>query len=341
MSKHERIALIISAILIVAAFAASHFRAATEEQKLKPHLSCVIELGEHPERRRNLIIGYNYALLREYSQSNSQSIDISLSNSDSTLDSLKRGYIDILVVPSQSKITHDSLLVSHPIDSSCVWLMPRSARLQMHKLNSWISQLHHSADFAARREPYMRRFSHQSKRRRTYLSPYDSLIRIQADSLGWDWRMLAAVIYNESHFHIEARSRRGALGLMQMMPSTAEHYGVGDPLDPESNIRGGSQLLRDLSRRYASLAADRNERFKYTLAAYNAGVGRIDDILRLASARGKDISYWDSAKVVIPEMSAEQLDTSLVRCGPFKGVETLAYVEEVLGIYSDFQRICP
>ena len=180
-------------------------------------------------------------------------------------------------------------------------------------------------------------------RRRSTISPYDSLIRHHADSLGWDWRMLAAVIYQESRFHIEATSRRGARGLMQMMPSTARHYGLLDPLDPAENIAAGARLLGSLMRRYRKVGENPEEIFKYALAAYNAGVGRIDDVLALARHRGVETGRWENVLEVIPEMNdPEALDsTGIVKLGVFKGKETIAYVDEVISVYEQFLRICP
>ena len=128
-----------------------------------------------------------------------------------------------------------------------------------------------------------------------------------------------------------------------MMPSTARHYGLLDPLDPEENIAAGARLLGSLMRRYRKVGENPEEIFKYALAAYNAGVGRIDDILALARHRGVDTGRWENVLEVIPEMNdPEALDsTGIVKLGVFKGKETIAYVDEVISVYEQFLRICP
>ena len=175
------------------------------------------------------------------------------------------------------------------------------------------------------------------------LSPYDSLIRAHADSLGWDWHLLAAVIYQESRFNTEARSSRGAEGLMQMMPATARKYGVTDPLDPEQSIAAGARMLGKLIRRYYPVGDNMTERYKYALAAYNAGVGRIDDCLRVARLLGTDTSYWlNVVNHALPRMQDETiLASGAVRSGPFRGEETVRYVDSVISLYQRFCRICP
>ena len=111
------------------------------------------------------------------------------------------------------------------------------------------------------------------------ISPYDSLIKVYSDSVGLDWRLVAAVIYHESGFDNDVRSRRGATGLMQMMPSTAEWLGAGDISDPIEGVRIGTIYLKRIHNAYRNHTDDPVERMKFALAAYNAGVGRIQDCI--------------------------------------------------------------
>ncbi len=337
------VVLILTGILIAGSFAASLFRREAAERPLRTHIRGILELDRMSGGRKALVVGYNYYLLERYARSNGQTIEISVTEENvSWIDSLKAGKVDIVVVPMEDGQDTDSVLVSTPVDSLCVWLMRHDDHGNMKDVNRWLSEWHGSAEHDEVRDSYLKRYDAFRSRRRDCISPYDSLIRVHADSLGWDWRLLAAVIYQESRFHIEAKSRRGARGLMQMMPKTAEHYGVSDPLSPEENIRGGAQLLGSLVRKYRNVGADDTERYKYALAAYNAGAGRVDDILRLARLREVDVSHWDNVVSVIPEMNGEAVsDSGAVKLGPFKGVETVAYVNSVMDIYVEFLRICP
>lgn len=92
---------------------------------------------------------------------------------------------------------------------------------------------------------------------------YDSIIRQEAMDVNLDPELLRAVIVVESGFDVNAVSSAGAQGLMQLMPSTAETYGVHNAFDAEQNIRGGARYLRDLMDRYND--------YELVLAAYNAG----------------------------------------------------------------------
>jgi len=106
---------------------------------------------------------------------------------------------------------------------------------------------------------------------------YTALVRERARAEGIDPALLAAVIYQESKFSAHARSRSGAIGLMQLTPSTAKGiamrtggtaFRVSDLTDPAINIRYGSWYLHDLFAKYRSL--------RLVLAAYNAGQGNVD-----------------------------------------------------------------
>jgi soluble lytic murein transglycosylase-like protein len=94
--------------------------------------------------------------------------------------------------------------------------------------------------------------------------PYDQLIDATARSLGVDAALVHAVIAVESAYDARAVSKRGAAGLMQLMPPTAARYRVTDPFDPAQNIRGGTQYLGELLRRFGNDV-------ELALAAYNAG----------------------------------------------------------------------
>ena len=171
------------------------------------------------------------------------------------------------------------------------------------------------------------------------ISPYDSLIKVYSDSVGLDWRLVAAVIYHESGFDNDVRSRRGATGLMQMMPSTAEWLGAGDISDPIEGVRIGTIYLKRIHNAYRNHTDDPVERMKFALAAYNAGVGRIQDCIKFAAIRGVDPSSWDNIVALIPEMNDDAiLEIDTIKFGKFKGTETIAYVENVLSKYEQYKR---
>ena len=100
-------------------------------------------------------------------------------------------------------------------------------------------------------------------------SPYDELISTTSDFHGLDRALVKAVMHVESFFNPRAKSPKGAMGLMQLMPGTAERFGVFSPYLPEENLKGGTSYLSFLKARYKG-------DIRLTLAAYNAGEGNVD-----------------------------------------------------------------
>jgi hypothetical protein len=100
-------------------------------------------------------------------------------------------------------------------------------------------------------------------------APYDAAIDAHARRHGVEADLVRAVIQVESAFNPVAVSNKGAMGLMQLMPATAQELGVSDPFDPDQNIRGGVTYLKQLLTRY-------DQNVELALAAYNAGIGNVE-----------------------------------------------------------------
>lgn len=171
------------------------------------------------------------------------------------------------------------------------------------------------------------------------ISYYDDLFIKYAPSSGMDWKLLAAIAYNESAFNPNATSHMGAMGLMQLMPSTARQYGAANPYDPEQSVRASAKLIANLIAHYASVP-DPSERINFMIAAYNAGPGHVDDARRLAEKRGKDKNVWkDNVDEFVLYMSnPEYYNDPVVRHGYFRGGETYNYVNYVRSDWDRFRK---
>lgn len=340
-NKETIVPAVVIFFLMAGIFVASRFiRPVTKDTR--PHMVCALSLGRLADSSRILIAGYNYFLLQKYASDNGKSIEILLEDyTESYTDSLKQGKLDIAVIPFSGVRETDSLLVSIPLDSVCIWVTNHTDKAWMAELNEWINSWHNSPEYPQTRERFFDVLNPHSRKTRSFLSPYDDIIKTNADSIGWDWRMMAAVIYHESRFHIEAKSRRGARGLMQMMPRTSRKFGVTHPLDPEDNIKAGAAYLGYLSHRFRHIGFNTEERYKYVLAAYNAGEGRMDDVLKLARYKGVDTDFWDNITAeVIPEMRDSLfLEKNAPSFGLFKGAETIRYVDTIFDLYNSFCEI--
>lgn len=341
MTKYERIALIISLILCfcVAAFSfISNFFLTKEvvQDEIEYKNNYKVLLNIHRNHRDSLVAGYNYHLAETFASENDVEIEISLAHRHhfSLLDSLD--IYDLVMMPRV-----DTTALSYPciaVDSLSFWYF--SDENEANRVSAWLENYYRSDSYEPTRKLFIRVFNPYRSRIRENLSPYDDIIKEYADSLGWDWRRLAAVIYHESRFHIEARSRRGARGLMQFMPRTARLYGLKDMLNPRENIEAGYRLFSDLENNYRNYEITEAEKSNFVLAAYNAGIGRMKDIINFADSKGVSTSSWDSLKTVIPLMNdPETIDTNIVKFGVFNGQETIEYVDSINNLYSEFQKI--
>lgn len=299
--------------------------------KTPDSITAIIGIGENDHRSRNLKSGYSYHLLNQFAKDCGADISISIiRKGEDWADSLREGSTDLFVCPFDYKYIKPGLTACGTIDSALVWVTSRRNEKMAGFANAWISNYLDSESHCETRDMFLTGFdpirSASAGRKRKYLGPYDGIIKEHASQLGWDWRFLAALIYQESQFKIHARSHRGATGLMQIMPS----YTDVPPellIDPEINIDTGTEMLRKLYRRYSN-AANPDERKKFTLAAYNAGGGRVHQILTYADSLGYDTGTWDSAKEAINHMK-------------FSGKETMQYVDNIFLIYDAFREVCP
>lgn len=330
--RKDIIAVCFTAALIIGAALASSFDRETEISSLNGHIACAIQTGSYSEED-GLAAGYGYYLLGKYAEKTGRTLDISLSDNPCLVDSLRTGAIDILVLPMPDSGAYISgITVSKPVDSLFCWALDEKYANDVEDINNWIGEWTGNKENERARKRFLSTINPYRKRSGSaFLSPYDDIIKKYAGHIGWDWRLLAAVIYQESHFRIDVISRRGAMGLMQMMPSTAEHLGVSDLTDPEKSIEAGAKYLSRLSRNFKD-NDDEVERYMFTLASYNAGASKINACMEYAGSHGVDPTIWDNIVGIIPDMREE---------GLFQGVETIAYVENVLEVYGEFCRICP
>ncbi len=176
------------------------------------------------------------------------------------------------------------------------------------------------------------------------ISEYDDLIKNYNDIVGWDWRLIASLIYQESRFKPAVRSWAGAFGLMQLMPSTARRFGASRKSSPEKNIEAGIKFLKWLDTRFLNRGIDDDEeRIKFILGAYNVGLGHILDARRLTEKYGKDPDLWDDnvEDFILKKSNPKYYNDEVVYYGYARGYETYNYVLQILERYEQYKNIIP
>lgn len=173
------------------------------------------------------------------------------------------------------------------------------------------------------------------------ICPYDSVFKLYAKQLGWDWRLLAAIAFCESGFDPNATSWMGARGIMQVMPKTARLFGVDEASlsNPEVSVRVASQILKELDGIMRSRTSAAN-RIKFVLAAYNAGSGHVTDAIALAAKYELNPREWEEnvEQAMLWKMDPEYYNDSVCSNGYCRGTEPVDYVVKVLNCYDEYKK---
>lgn len=165
----------------------------------------------------------------------------------------------------------------------------------------------------------------------TRLPAYRSIIQQQAEKYGFDWRLIAAVIYQESHFDPLARSHTEVRGIMQLTQTTAKEMGVTNRFDPLQSIRGGVKYLSKMRGHFDNIE-DPHTRLLFGLASYNIGYGHVRDAQQIAREMGMDPTNWASLKKTLPLLRNRKYYQHTSH-GYARGTEPVRYVERILTYY--------
>jgi len=222
-----------------------------------------------------------------------------------------------------------------------------SAKL-LKGINDWLAKIKKTTDYYV---IYQKYFDNKYSFRKRYgsdyfsmtggnISEYDNLIKEYSNLLNWDWRLLASLIYQESQFLPKRTSTSGAKGLMQLMPATAEIFGIDSLSSSHDNLFAGVKYLEWLSKYWVHEISDSNERIKFVMASYNVGQGHVEDARRLAEKYGADSNVWfDNVEFyLLQKKDPKYYKDKVVRNGYAKGTETVKYVREIYDRYEHYQQ---
>ncbi|GGX90113.1 membrane-bound lytic murein transglycosylase F [Litchfieldella qijiaojingensis] len=163
------------------------------------------------------------------------------------------------------------------------------------------------------------------------LPDYADLFLRAARDTGFDWKLLAAVGYQESHWNPKATSPTGVRGLMMLTNATAGEMDIGNRLDPAQSIDGGARYLRQIMERLPE-DIDDSDRLWMALAAYNVGLGHLYDARKIAEMRGGDPNAWADVREALPLLQNREW-YSKTRHGYARGGEPVIYVRNIRRYY--------
>lgn len=304
---------------------------------------------------RGQSFGLQYELIADFARKHGLRIRMEIAH-DTTelLRRLDLGEADVIALP----LPHIDGYTTTAIQDSASngnkaqgWITRASSPQLAEALNAWYNPAIKQRIIAEQQKLTQRKSNFTARHtprpkvkdaKRGIISDYDSMFRRHAHTCGWDWRLLAAQCFQESAFDPQAVSWAGAQGLMQLMPSTASHYGVSNQVfDPDANIRAATRLLKDLDNAFTDIS-DRDERISFILASYNGGQGHIRDAMALTQKYGGNEHRWSEVSKYILLLSEPQYYRDpVVRFGYLRGTETANYVTAIRSHWAHYRGIAP
>lgn len=294
-------------------------------------------------------MGTQYIVCEKFAQKIGVSLRVELCKDTAEMvDRLMKGEADMIMymMPKNKTLASKLLYCGAGIDSLKVqWAVPKDSKELASLVNEWYKPSMIAE--AKKQERFL--FSVRSVRRHVYapflnrsegiISKYDHLFRRYAPVARWDWRLLAAQSYQESCFDPNARSWAGACGLMQIMPSTADHLGLprSEMNNPEKSVEAAVRLLAELSAVFRDIPSA-EERRNFVLASYNAGSNHIKDAMALTSKYGGNPHRWSNvAPYVLKLQQPQYYNDPVVKYGYMRGSETVDYVDRIRQRYAQYR----
>lgn len=276
-------------------------------------------------------------------------------NTEQLISMVANGQIDYTIadenVALNNQTYYSNIDVGTPISfpQKIAWAIRKDSPDLLRALNEWMEKRKDSKDNVELYAKYFKKKKTSGNGIGKYIShstgvisEYDDLIKTYSKKINWDWQLLASLIYQESHFSPTARSWAGANGFMQLIPATAKRYGL-DTIDAtaEQSLKAGTSYIVDLDNYWKKYIPDKEERIKFVLASYNAGLGHIIDARNLAGKYGKDQNIWNDnvENMVLQKSNPMIYNDPIVKCGYCRGQETYLYVKEIMTRYKHYKTM--
>ena len=294
-------------------------------------LDCSIAMERSYKSSQHKNVAFNYELLGAFGEGCGSHIRIlTPENSPECWENLEKGSLDVVVCSLKDSIPEEyrgRFLFSVPVKESDVWVVRGDNIKLMNSINFWYTKFQFEDLFSQMKVRYFRSYKID------YLlsmdgpvksiSPYDDIIKKYSANVGLDWRLISAIIYEESQFAIGAQSPFDARGLMQIKESTAAAYGVSDLYDPEMNVKAGTLHFDKLLKQIRKEGLDSINVVKFALAAYNGGEGNLKLLRDKAAEQGADRNDWDSVRAKLERPDGpipSYIDNILERYEVYKSV---------------------
>lgn len=273
---------------------------------------------------------------------------------DKLIEAVANGEIDYTItdehlgIVSQRQFKNIDIKTPISFPQKISWAIKKGQSSLVDTIDFWLHDFKKKLEFRLLYNKYFANRRVSSIASSTYnshagnkLSPYDEIIKKYAPIIGWDWRLLASLMYQESQFKPNARSWVGAFGLMQLMPNALKKYGLDSTATAEQQIEAGIKFLKYKQLQLPEEITDSIEIIKFTLASYNSGIGHILDARRITEKYGSNPNIWDNnvAEFVLKLSDKKYYHDPVVYYGYTRGIETYNFVSEIMYRYQQYKNL--
>jgi len=259
------------------------------------------------------------------------------------LDGVANGSIDYTIADStEFSLAHDvhpelRIAFDFPGDESLAWAVSARDRDFLRDIDNFFARISSTGELAAIVQRYYGRAENLEfvgprgfmRDMQSRLPLYRKWFEEAAVQSSQDWRLLAAIGYQESKWNPSAASPSGAKGLMQLMGMSLSAAQVSDPKDPRQSIFGGARYFKLVFDKIPSHVPE-TDRTWFALAAYNTGYGHLEDARVLTQKAGRDPDSWQDVREFLPLLAQEHWYTQTEN-GYARGWEPVRYVDNVRG----------
>ena len=292
-------------------------------------------------------MGLQYLLCEKFAQQIGVSLRVEeCKDTTEMIQKLTKGEGDIIAVPLSRKQTKGDLLFCGvtPDSTRTQWAVVGGNKSLADTLNGWfkpkmIAETKKEESWLLSSASVTRHvYSPFLNRSKGVISRYDHLFQRYSGTARMDWRLMAAQCYQESCFDPKAKSWAGACGLMQIMPSTADHLGL--PMsaihDAESNVAAAAKYMAELQGHFSDIG-DPTQRVLLALAAYNGGFHHIRDAMNLTRKHGGNPYNWGHVREYVLRLAQPAYYRDpVVKYGFMRGTETADYVDRIRARWSEY-----
>lgn len=293
-------------------------------------------------------MGLQYLLCEKFAQQIGVSLRVEeCKDTTEMIQKLTKGEGDIIAVPLSRKQTKGDLLFCGvtPDSTRTQWAVVGGNKSLADTLNGWfkpkmIAETKKEENWLLSSASVTRHvYSPFLNRSKGVISRYDHLFQRYSGTARMDWRLMAAQCYQESCFDPNAKSWAGACGLMQIMPSTADHLGL--PMsaihDAESNVAAAAKYMAELQGHFSDIG-DPTQRVLFALAAYNGGFHHIRDAMTLTRKHGGNPYNWGHVREYVLRLAQPAYYRDpVVKYGFMRGTETADYVDRIRARWSEYR----